>query len=61
MTLDQKLRVMEMIWDDLRKDPEQYESPDWHRAELEATEERRKAGLEAPIDLDEAKRRLFNR
>ena len=56
MPLSQKIRLMEMIWDDLRRESEDFESPDWHRIELEATEARRKAGLEEPVDWDEAKK-----
>jgi hypothetical protein len=61
MPLSQKLRLMEIIWDDLHKESEAYESPDWHRKELEATASRRKAGLEEPMDWDEAKKKLLNR
>ena len=61
MPLNQKLRLMEIIWDDLHRESEAYESPDWHRIELEATESRRKAGLEEPMDWDEAKKKLLGR
>lgn len=61
MPLSQKLRLMEIIWDDLQRGSEVYESPDWHRMELEATESRRKAGLEEPMDWDEAKKKLMGR
>ena len=57
MPLNQKIKLMEMIWDDLRRESEAFESPDWHRIELEATEARRKAGLEEPMDWDEAKKK----
>lgn len=59
MPLNQKLRLMEMIWDDLHRMSEAYESPDWHRKELEATESRRTAGFEEPMDWDDAKNRLL--
>lgn len=61
MPLSQKLRLMEILWDDLHREPEAYESPEWHRIELEATESRRKAGLEKPMDWDEAKKKLLGR
>ena len=58
MPLSQKLRLMEIIWDDLHRESETYESPDWHRMELEATEYRRKSGLEEPMDWDETKKKI---
>lgn len=61
MPLNQKLRIMEIIWDDLCQHSEAVESPDWHRKELEATEARRQAGLEEPMDWAEAKKTLLNR
>jgi hypothetical protein len=61
MPLQDKLRLMEIIWDDLHRAPRTFESPEWHREELAATEARRKAGLEEPMDWDEAKQKLLNR
>ena len=61
MPLNQKFRLMELLWDDLHREPDAFESPDWHKTELKATEIRRKAGLEEPMDWDEAKQRLLNR
>ncbi|GHC12542.1 addiction module protein [Cerasicoccus arenae] len=61
MPLNEKLRLMEMIWDNIHHAAESFESPDWHRSELEATEERRKAGLEIPMDWNEAKQKLLKR
>lgn len=61
LPLNQKLRIMEIIWDDLCQHSEIANSPDWHRNELEATEARRQAGLEEPMDWAEAKKTLLNR
>lgn len=61
MPLDQKLRLMEELWDDIRSHEEELESPEWHREELEATQKRFDAGLEKPIPWDEAKRKLMDR
>jgi hypothetical protein len=60
MPLNQKIRIMEMIWDDLCRNAEAVESPDWHREELEATEARRQAGLEEPMDWDDVKKTLLH-
>jgi hypothetical protein len=35
MTLQEKLAVMESIWEDLARTPEAIESPDWHKDILE--------------------------
>ena len=61
MPLDQKLRLMEDLWDDIRSHGDELESPDWHREELEATQKRYEAGLEKPIPWEEAKRQLLDR
>ena len=61
MPFSEKLRLMEIIWDDLHRSTQTYESPDWRRQELEATESRRKAGLEEPMDWGEAKAKLLSR
>ena len=58
MPLNQKLRLMEMIWDDLHRMSEAYESPDWHWEELEATESRRKAGFEESMDWEKHRKAL---
>lgn len=59
MTRAEKLRAMEEIWTDLVSDPEAIESPDWHADVLRETEERYRAGLEIPIEWDEAKKQLL--
>lgn len=59
MTRAEKLRAMEELWMDLAKDPEAVESPDWHADVLRETEERYRAGLEVPIDWEEAKKQLL--
>ncbi len=35
MTLAEKLQVMETLWDDLSRRPEDLPSPDWHRELLQ--------------------------
>ncbi len=61
MPLNQKLRLMEVIWDDLIREPESVNTPDWHRDELEATEARRAVGGEIPLDWEAAKNKLLGR
>ena len=61
LSREEKLRVMEAIWEDLSRDAEQVESPDWHREVLEETERRLEAGEETVRDWPEAKEELRER
>jgi len=61
MSREEKLRIMEAIWEDLSRDDEQVESPEWHREALEETERRRESGKEAVVDWQEAKKQLRRR
>ena len=49
------------MWEDLSKEAEQVESPDWHREALDETERRLKAGQESVVDWPEAKKELRKR
>ena len=61
MTKEEKLAAMELIWQDLTRDADAFESPAWHEEELRKTEERIDAGLEMPMSFEEAKRKLLRR
>tara|TARA_R110002094_G_scaffold46542_2_gene58246 strand:+ start:256 stop:474 length:219 start_codon:yes stop_codon:yes gene_type:complete len=61
MTTTEKLSVMESIWKDLSKDPDSYESPDWHREVLAERNARVEEGQEAYQDWDKAKQELRDR
>jgi hypothetical protein len=61
LSREEKLRVMEAIWEDLSREAEQVESPDWHREALEETDRRRQAGQESVVDWHEAKKELRKR
>ena len=61
MPMDEKLRLMEMVWEEIRRAGDEFRSPDWHRHELEETERRRQAGLEEPMAWETAKERLRKR
>ena len=60
MTVAEKLRVMEALWDDLTRRDE-CETPAWHLEILREREQREKAGLEPYSDWEEAKERLRQR
>lgn len=61
LSREEKLRVMEAIWEDLSREAEQVESPDWHREALEETDRRLKAGQERLMDWPDAKEALKKR
>ena len=61
LSREEKLRVMEAIWEDLSREAEPVESPDWHREALEETERRLQAGQERVVDWPEAKKELRKR
>jgi hypothetical protein len=46
MTQREKLELMEELWADLTRQPDEIESPGWHREELEATSRRVESGEE---------------
>ncbi len=60
MTLEEKLRAMEALWDDLcRKDA--VPVPQWHKDILDERERQIEAGKAEFIDWDIAKRRITER
>lgn len=61
LSREEKLRVMEAIWEDLSREEGQVESPDWHREALEETDRRLKSGQESLVDWREAKKELRKR
>ncbi|TVR70633.1 MAG: addiction module antitoxin RelB [Spirochaetaceae bacterium] len=58
MTVGEKLRAMEDIWADLRKQPDDIPSPDWHRDVLNARERKRIDGSAVYEDWTVAKERI---
>ena len=57
----EKLRVMETIWEDLSREDEEVESPDWHQKALQETERRLNSGQEKIVDWQVAKKELRER
>jgi hypothetical protein len=54
----EKLMTIEAIWEDLLSSSEYVESPAWHAEALKETESRVEAGLEEPVDWEQAKAKL---
>ena len=61
MSVLEKLRAIEEIWNDLLRAPGGVPSPDWHGEVLKERAERVRKGTAKFIDLDEVKRRLRKR
>lgn len=61
LSREQKLMVMEAIWEDLLNDDEPVKSPDWHKKALQETEHRYCSGEEKILDCQDAKKELRKR
>lgn len=61
LSREEKLKVMEAIWEDLSREEGQVESPGWHREALDETSRRLKSGQESIRDWQEAKKELRKR
>ncbi len=58
MPREDKLRLMEALWEDLSRDDADVESPAWHGEALRETATRRSRGEEKVLDWQEAKAQL---
>ena len=58
MSREEKLRAMELLWQEISTEDPAPESPGWHGEVLEQTRSRVSAGTEPVVDWEEAKRRL---
>ncbi|MCF6291732.1 MAG: addiction module protein [Desulfobacterales bacterium] len=58
MTVSDKLKTMELIWDDLCRTSEQIPSPGWHEKILRTREERITQGTAQFSDWMEAKEKI---
>ena len=61
MSRSEKLKLMELLWDQLSRPDEAFESPGWHAQELAATEQRFAEGKEQVLDWEAAKKELRRR
>jgi hypothetical protein len=55
---EEKVKIMEILWEDLMNSEDPPVSPDWHAQALEETKTRYKRGEEIPLDWDEVKRKI---
>lgn len=61
MTLQEKLAVMESLWEDLARSPEAIESPAWHKDILDERRQRLAEGKSRFIDWQTAKAEIRNK
>ncbi len=61
LSREEKLRVMEEIWEDLSKHEIEVDSPSWHHAALRQTKLRVESGQETIVDWESAKKDLRKR
>jgi len=61
MSLTEKLQIMEALWDDLSRNAETLESPEWHRDVLKERERRIASGEARFIDWEQAKKDIRKR
>lgn len=59
MTVSEKLRALEDIWDDLCHTQDAIPSPAWHTDVLQAREQKIQNGKAKLLDVPEAKRRVW--
>ncbi len=55
----EKLKLMEALWEDLSRSPDDVASPVWHESVLRETESRYNRGEETALDWKTAKQKLI--
>jgi hypothetical protein len=60
MTTEEKLKTMEMLWDDLCRTAPDFSSPSWHEDVLREREQRIREGKDKFVDWDQAKKDIRN-
>ncbi|NQU22256.1 MAG: addiction module protein [Candidatus Nealsonbacteria bacterium] len=58
MTTEDKLRVLEAVWEDLCRVPQNVPSPAWHEDVLRAREKRMQEGSSQMVDWPDAKQKI---
>ena len=61
LSRQEKLQVMEALWEDLSQEDHSVESPAWHESQLKETEQKVQAGTEDILDWSAAKKELRKR
>ena len=61
MSRGEKLKLMELLWEQLSRPDEAFESPGWHDQALKETARRLEEGKEQVLDWEAAKKDLRRR
>jgi hypothetical protein len=61
MSRSEKLKLMELLWEQLSRPDDAFESPAWHEQALRETEKRLAEGKEQVVDWEAAKKELRRR
>jgi hypothetical protein len=59
MTIEEKLRAMEMLWDNICQSIPDLSSPSWHEDILKEREQSLKEGKDKFVDWEQAKKDLW--
>ncbi len=60
MSIEEKMRAMELLWDDLCRNQADIDSPPWHENVLRARENDLKEGKDKFLDWKQAKKDIWN-
>jgi Putative addiction module component len=60
MTTQEKLKAMEMLWDDICRSAPDFSSPSWHEDVLKEREQRIREGKDKFLDWDQAKKDILD-
>ncbi len=60
MSVEEKMQVMEMIWDDLCRETDKLSSPKWHEDVLKERESNLESGADEYLDWSVVKNQIKN-
>ena len=60
MTTSEKLQLLEELWENLRRTPDDIPAPEWHADVLHTREQRIQDGTAEFVDWSDAKNRIRN-
>jgi hypothetical protein len=60
MTIKDKISIMEILWDDICRNSNDFKSPDWHGEILQEREEMIRQGKDRFEDWEEVKKEIWN-
>lgn len=60
MSIEEKMRAMELLWDDFCRNNPDFESPQWHADILRARENNLTQGKDQFLDWEQAKKEIWD-